>query len=145
MAYQKRKFMNFGVQPFDGVQLKLYTISAASRAASLNDKHDDLIKTGLEKLASKKFSPRGLGYAMLHKGEDADWLLVRLWLEGDIVAGVMAGDYGKGFDWVTEPFVECIWEHLVARHERDAWVRHMMSKTPKPTAYLEDVLPHGMY
>ena len=89
--------MNFGAKPYDGATLKLYTISSTTRSASLSDKHDDLIAAALEKLSSSSFSSRGLGYAMLHKGEDADWLLVRLWLEGDIVAGAMAGDLRERF------------------------------------------------
>ncbi|AZS77027.1 hypothetical protein ELS24_00430 [Achromobacter spanius] len=39
----------------------------------------------------------------------------------------------------------CVWELVVTTHERNAWVRHMLTAQPDARAYLADVLPAGRY
>ena len=46
---------------------------------------------------------------------------------------------------VTAPALACVWELAVTGHERNAWIRHMLTARPDAAAYLDDVLPAGRY
>lgn len=43
------------------------------------------------------------------------------------------------------PPLACVWELVVTAHERDAWVRHMLTARPDAPTYLADALPQGRY
>jgi len=88
---------------------------------------------------------QGLGYMVCHAGEEANWLLTRVWMEGGIVAGLLGRAEHASYAPVTTPLIECVWEEIVAHHEREAWVRHMMRGEAQPQAYVQDQLPDGMY
>lgn len=90
----------------------------------------------------------GLGFCMVHVGQEAVWLLVDWWITGGIACQRMLsaplarpGHYAP----VQAPALACVWELVVTTHERDAWVRHMLNPAPDPGAYLADVLPAGAY
>ena len=92
-------------------------------------------------------SDNGAGYAILHAGDMATWLVLHWWGHDDIAMGVVASSSGIGpFLLATaHPFIACVWEQVVIAHERDAWVRHMLTTTPLIDAYLSDFLPDGDY
>lgn len=88
----------------------------------------------------------GLGFAILHLGEHADWLLADWWVSGDSLAQRLwrADRGGAGFTGMApRPLVACVWELAVICAERSAWVRAMMGPVPDPAAYLADRLPPG--
>ncbi|WYX29301.1 hypothetical protein WJ976_28555 [Achromobacter denitrificans] len=90
----------------------------------------------------------GLGFCIVHVGEEAVWLLVDWWLSGGIVCQRMLSaplDDPRRFEPVQAPALACVWELAVTAHERDAWVRHMLRAGPSPEAWLADVLPAGSY
>ena len=46
--------------------------------------------------------------------------------------------------WSWLPWIGCVWELPPLLHERDAWVRHMLTPdAPDLDAYLADSLPEG--
>lgn len=90
----------------------------------------------------------GLGFCIVHVGEEAIWLLVDWWITGGIVCQRMLSAplaQPDTFTPVTQPALACVWELVVTAHERDAWVRHMLTAKPDPAAWLDDVLPAGRY
>ena len=90
----------------------------------------------------------GLGYCIAHVGEEAVWLLVDWWISGGIVCQRMLSAplaQPATFTPVTAPALACVWELAVIAHERDAWVRHMLTARPDADGYLHDVLPAGRY
>ncbi|WP_241132298.1 hypothetical protein [Achromobacter insuavis] len=90
----------------------------------------------------------GLGFCMVHVGEEAVWLLVDWWITGGIVCQRMLSaplDRPDTFTPVTTPALACVWELAVTGHERNAWIRHMLTARPDAAAYLDDVLPAGRY
>ena len=87
----------------------------------------------------------GLGYVVYHAGEGGNWLLVRVWLDGGIVSGLLGRIEDQRYSEVVEPLVECVWEEIPVHHERCAWVRHMMTGSADPEAYLRDRLASGYH
>lgn len=90
----------------------------------------------------------GLGFCIVHVGEEAVWLLVDWWISGGIVCQCMLSaplERPEVFTPVHAPALACVWELVITAHERDAWVRHMLTAEPNPGAYLDDILPAGCY
>lgn len=90
----------------------------------------------------------GLGFCIAHVGEEAVWLLVDWWISGGIACQRMLSAplaNPTHFTPVSTPALACVWELVITAHERNAWVRHMLTATPAAHAYLEDVLPAGQY
>ena len=144
-VYKPRLFRPHGTSEFDGIELKTYSITAEGREET------DLIPvlrhagTALGSSPIPRMPYRGLGYLVLHAGEQADWLLTRVWLDGDIVSGLLAANHGDGFESVSDPLVECVWGAVVGQYERDALVRHMMSVPASAEGYLGDFLAAGRH
>lgn len=89
-----------------------------------------------------------LGYCIVHMGQDAVWLLVDWWVSGGIVCQRMLSaplTQPDLFTATNASALACVWELVVIAHERDAWVRHVMTAQPDYQAYLQDTLPAGRY
>lgn len=90
----------------------------------------------------------GLGFCIVHVGEEAVWLLVDWWVSGGIVCQRMLSAPladPSHFIPVSTPALACVWELVITAHERNAWVRHMLTTAPDSGAYLNDLLPSGQY
>ena len=143
--YKKRLYTSYAPIEVGGIMLKPYTIAAEGRE-DLNVEHAlAYARKALPESGIPWMHHHGLGYLIYHAGEDANWILLRAWVEGDIQVGMICGDYGYGFKPLSIPACECVWEALIASHERDAWVRNMMSTQTDPDAYLNDTLTDGMH
>ncbi|WP_025135470.1 hypothetical protein [Achromobacter sp. DH1f] len=132
---------------------KIYTIHCDSDNAGpiLSDSVIASVRVAVDAvLAEQAADPRshGLGFCIAHVGEEAVWLLVDWWISGGIVCQRMLSaplaDPGR-FMPVMAPALACVWELVVTAHERDAWVRHMLTARPDAQAYLDDILAAGRY
>ena len=88
----------------------------------------------------------GLGYVMLHHGEEANWLLFDWWISGGIACQILCrSTHGEPtqFERVFRPFMACVWEAVAIAHERDAWVSTMMRDRPSPEDYLARRIASG--
>lgn len=105
------------------------------------------VRAVLDEQASDARS-HGLGFCIAHVGEEAVWLLVDWWSSGGILCQRMLSaplaDPSR-FTPVTTPALACVWELVVTAHERDAWVRHMLTAEPDAQGYLKEVLSGGQY
>ena len=144
-VYRKRMFRSHGNSDVDGIKLKIYTITANGRDETDLIQVLDRAGVALGNSLIPQMPHQRLGYLIHHAGEDADWLLTRVWLRGDIVSGLLAANHGNGFEDVSDPLVECVWESVVGQHERNAWVRHMMSVPSNAEGYLSDYLAAGWH
>ena len=76
----------------------------------------------------------GAGFAVLHRGEDAWWLLLHWWLPGGIVShGLWRADIGQSpprFSPVPPGLMACVWELGVIEFERRAFMETAMSGAP---------------
>ncbi|SEQ50049.1 hypothetical protein SAMN05216548_10554 [Faunimonas pinastri] len=78
----------------------------------------------------------GVGFAILHRGEEGIWLLLNWWLSGGICAGLLwrapvdepdRWERPDGFERVERPLLACVWELSPIAFERDAWVDTVMN------------------
>lgn len=87
----------------------------------------------------------GAGFAILHAGNEALWLLLCQWIEGGIVthrlwSAPLATE--AFFQLVVTDSMACVWELGVVDFERRAWMNTVMSGKPL-SEYLTLTLPHG--
>ncbi|MEM6638339.1 MAG: hypothetical protein AAF610_00415 [Pseudomonadota bacterium] len=144
-TYRARQVVAHPVSDLAGLKIKPYTIAAAGREEIdihrvLEHADAELRSSGLSSLAH-----HGLGYVIYHAGADANWLLLRVWVDGCIVAGRVVHVVDDQRVEIESPLIECVYEQVPASHERTAWVRHMMGDTPDAAGYLADRLTDGDY
>lgn len=76
----------------------------------------------------------------IHAGEQL-WLLVDLWVDDILRHFLFRGRGDNPVQFVAGPpdgTSMCVWELEIVKHERDAWVEHVLTKPAKPSfpAYL---------
>jgi hypothetical protein len=87
----------------------------------------------------------GAGFAILHRGEEANWLLLLWWTDdGTATRKLWRGELEDGVTFVpVDPvYMACVWELGIIDFETRAWVRTAMSGKPL-SAYLADTFPRG--
>ena len=152
--YVARRMGSLGSWNTPGFRIKVYGIRVDCR---LDDAllPDDLIAAARDQAALALTEARqqgghyGFAYVVLHAGEEANWLLVDWWQEGGIVCQRLFSAPRHATVIAFEPappdLLACVWELVVIQHERDAWVRAMLTTSPDPARYLDDRLPAGLY
>ena len=151
-AYRPRRIESLGVWAIEGFQLKAYGITSHRQVgptmltADVMDAARCRARVCLSGL--DRGPPSCQGFAIVHAGEEAIWLLLDWWKPGGVLCQVLsrAELAAPGvFRPVTEPIMACVWELVVVNHERDAWVRHMLTRRPSVRGYIEDRLPDGVH
>ena len=140
--YRARRTWLLDVCEIAGWQLKVYGITVDGR-----DIPQNIITAALDTakemdLWPDRNGPR-FGFLTIHAGEQAIWLLIDLWVD-DIMYHFLFNspvsaptEFGPG---PKDGTTACVWELEVTKHERDAWVRHVLAQPTKPDfeGYLKD-------
>ena len=149
--YYARQFEFVKVMSVHSTSFKTYTIRPATAAdiqIGLVEAAKSHVKSTLLRLQASEEGDHGLGYIIVDQGETRNWLLLHRWAYNDIVLASIASAPLGATDFQLEDhrqFHACVWEHVVIHHERNAWVKHMMSGSPEPKSYLGDHLKNGDY
>jgi len=142
--YRPRYVSVLGLGGPGGAALKLYGIDVEGRALDPN-----LLKE-MHALLSDHSSGNGRsGFVILHRGEDAVWLLLHWWMDGGILTErlwrrPLAGEGAGGFEPVDRPLMACVWELVPIAFERDAYVATVMNGGSE-SDYLARTLAEGWY
>ena len=108
----------------DGLAIKPYTIArdgADAPSLALIGTARRIAETEIPKAAAYDTGHHGLGFAILHEGEEAIWLLLHWWAHGDICCrALFRADSGTlEFEDVSKrSLMACVWELRVIDHER---------------------------
>lgn len=97
--------------------------------------------------AAEEGGAEGLGYVIVHAGEDATWLLTCWWAHGDILCRRLARAPLGETRFAPQdhrPLMACVWETHVIAHENGAWIRNMMTEDPDLEGWEDDLLPDGL-
>ena len=142
-SYEPRSVRRLGTWAHDGWSLKVYgvayrgdvppshVVAAAKRTAA-------------ETLPTPAETPDryGVGFLVVHEGQDARWLLVDWWgfesvLHHRLFVSPLEGD--PEFEPAPDSLTACVWELPILAFERDAWVETVLSDAERPnlSAYLE--------
>ncbi|TDH39373.1 hypothetical protein E2A64_01560 [Pseudohoeflea suaedae] len=84
----------------------------------------------------------GAGFAILHVGEEAVWLLLHFWLPGGIVSRhLWYTEIGTHeFKPAPDHLMACLWELAVIDFERRAWMETALAGRPI-SEYFSRTLP----
>lgn len=83
------------------------------------------------------------GFAVLHEGALANWLLFQWWTHQDVWCQLLSysnGDDPLNFIHTTRPIRACVYETAIIWYEQKSWIRHVLSGAPNRRAYLEDTM-----
>ncbi|KAB0682902.1 hypothetical protein [Aureimonas leprariae] len=140
-AYRPRAVRSAGRWEADHAALKLFTITATPEPMSA-----EAIALARETVVADG-SANGLGFVILHRGEEALWLLLHWWLPGGILGQLLWSSPLAGpirFEARDRPLMACVWELVPISFERDLYVRTIMHGRSAED-YLAASLPDGSY
>jgi hypothetical protein len=82
----------------------------------------------------------GVGFVILHQGRTGPYLILAWWdNENELPVRVFLED-AVGWRPAAAGESFCVWDLRVLWHEREAYVRTMLSGTPDEAAYLADIV-----
>jgi GNAT superfamily N-acetyltransferase len=144
ISYRPRHTRLSEVRSVNDWQLKIYQITLDGEPIS-----GEIVEAAMECVAMRSIWPTDLthqyGFVILHQGKEAVWTLNKIWVN-DILRQFFffaALDDPTAFDYSLMPgFNACVWDLEVTKHERDAWVRHVMTNPAEMQfdEYLNDSL-----
>jgi hypothetical protein len=153
MAFQERHLVVLPPIEIGGRQVKRYHVSVFESPI------EGEIQAAAEALAPALYPPVDdtppASFLILHRGQDAAYLLVYSWVwdnvlhcrtasAGSSFLGSCDGDL-LDFHEIAQPWIGCVWELPALRHEPGAWVRHMLRPdVPDLAGYLADSLQPGL-
>ena len=138
-AYVPRAVAPLELWAFGAIRVKPYLLRAAGRAADPARLVQARATVG--RVLAEEAPGDALGFAILHLGEDADWLLADWWVNGDSLAQRLFAGSAEGGPFLPlapRPLVACVWELAVIGHERAAFVAAMMNGGGGAEGYLSD-------
>jgi hypothetical protein len=146
-AYAPRPVRPMGVRAFGDWTLKVYGI-----AYGRDEPSPELVQAALRAADSALPAPArsddryGLGFLGIHDGRDSNFVFVSWWEnENELQHRVFYSAPERPCELrpatPQEP-IACVWDLSVIAHEREAWIRHVLSRPDRadPAAYLADAL-----
>ena len=144
IPYRPRHTQLTEVRSVNDWQLKIYQITLDGEPIS-----SEIVEAAMECVVTRSIWPTDLthhyGFVILHQGHEAVWALIKIWVN-DILRQFFFFaplDDPTAFDFSLMPgFNACVWDLEVTKHERDAWVRHVMTNPAEAQfdEYLNDSL-----
>jgi hypothetical protein len=83
------------------------------------------------------------GFAVLHEGSLANWLLFQWWTHQDVWCQLLSysnSDDPLNFMHTTRPVRACVYETAIIWYEQESWIRHVLNGAPDRRSYLEDAM-----
>ena len=139
-TYAPRRLRVLPAWQIGALAVKVYHIGVSDPSKALvQSARDEAAR--MDQAAMTEGDAHGLGFVVIHEGEAGTWLLMDWWAHGDILCQRLSFGQNAQFEPVDDrPLAACVWELAVISHERDAWIRHMMSGSADPEGYLSDRL-----
>ncbi|MFF5764908.1 hypothetical protein ACFY8F_20535 [Streptomyces tanashiensis] len=153
MAFAEKNLLALPPVEIGGRHLKRYHVTAGS--AGIEPEVEEAAYALLPELLPEPDGTPAAGFVVLHRGGDSGaYLNVYSWVWDNVLhfGGGAAGQPALDcpdtdpthFVRVDRSWIGCVWELDPLGHERNAWVRHMLSpETPDLAGYLGDALPSG--
>jgi hypothetical protein len=138
MSFALRRTDFHGVIALGGWRLKLYAISADGGTAS-----DALLTAARATADSALPDQEGCGFLIVHRGEDAIWLLVHWWQEDILCQRLFRAseETASAFAAAEPHLFACVWELHVIDHERRSWAANGLGiSSDGVRRYLDDAI-----
>ena len=152
-TYRQRRFATRSAWRFGPTAVKVHLISAALDREPLANLQDVQLaaECRVEQLLScmrEQDDHFDVGYAIVHEGEEAHWLLFNWWIRGGICCSLVsraAKEPASPFEPADRPYMACVWEGIAIEYERRAWVETALSTGADIGAYIDRRMPPGLY
>ncbi|MBS9717265.1 hypothetical protein ACFFUT_05535 [Pseudohalocynthiibacter aestuariivivens] len=98
---------------------------------------------GLLHLTREEGSFYKTGFAVLHQGALANWLLFQWWTHEDVWCQFLSySDTSEPlvFNFSTRPVRACVYETAIIWHEQKSWIEHVLNGNADRRAYLTDFM-----
>ncbi len=152
--YRQRLFSPVGLWRRDQWRIKAYGITH-----DLARPETDVLDTGVAEAAQRHVLARlaeaetegshySCGFAIIHQGLQANWLVFNWWAYGVICCEALARapvDDPTKFEIYDGKAMACIWEMVVIEHEKRAWIDLVLKRGGDLDSYLSTWLRPGRY
>ncbi len=147
-AYEPRALASLGLWCSDEWAVKAYGIQLKSVPAGAPLIEPEIVDAarrhvvGLLPQTEVEGAFYKTGFAILHQGAMANWLLFQWWTHTDVWCQFLSySDVNdpEAFGVTQRPIRACVYETAVIWHEQLAWIRHVLNGSPDRQAYLSDV------
>jgi hypothetical protein len=146
--YKPRAVRKLGLIEHDGWAIKTYSISVKNKVVK-----DELLgfakgqlSEWLKKSNNYNLPTYKIATMIIHEGREGIFTLLNWWVGDNMIQNhVYFSTYEEPekFESFSENgMMACIWELAVIWHDRNAWIKHVLSKIENPdyAAYLNDYL-----
>lgn len=142
--YRPRPSRMSQVRDCNGWQMKIYEISRTGKKMSPGV-IEGAMSCVLENVVWPTETDDKYGFVVLNEGEQAMWALAHVWVNDILRQFVFFAPLDDINRFQVSPlpgFNACVWDLEVTKHERNAWVEHVMSspQNPRFADYLKDSL-----
>jgi hypothetical protein len=149
--YKNRPIRFVEIYHVTGWKVKIYSISVHHEFVTETNLMDakNKLKEWLA-IASKHDLPTyKIATLILHEGKEGVFAIINWWIDENMLQNFV---YLKKYNeqefqlFSQDGICTCVWEMAVWWHERNAWVKHILSKHDRPDfqAYLNDQLNIGI-
>lgn len=156
--YLPRRTEFKGVWHDKGWNFKIYTITHSGNREA-DGQTLDIAKNKCRKLRHGgilgKYSPstviHGLGYIILHKSKDTNYIVISWWVgENRLCKFVFFSTPDKPYQYknlTSSGMTSCVWDAVVHHFENNLWINEVMKKSPQPDikSYLEQYYTGELY
>ena len=132
IPYRPRHTRLTEVRSVNDWKLKIYQITLDGEPIS-----SEIVEAAMKCVEERSIWPTTLehqyGFVILHQGHEAVWVLNHVWVNDILRQFVFfaSNDDPTRFDVCLMPGGNaCVWDLEVTKHERDAWVKHVMTNPP---------------
>lgn len=142
-TYKPRSSTPLGLWGTDGWAIKAYGIQINKSDASDLTKQAEEHVQRLQVLTQEEGSFYKTGFAVLHAGSLANWLLFQWWTHDDVWCQLLSYSNSNdplNFKFSTRPIVACVYETAIIWHEQKSWINHVLNGSADRRAYLEDMM-----
>lgn len=151
-SYETRMIHCLGLSTIEGWKLKVYEIYQHKDARPPGSPEHFVVteakrfvRTVLKQPAETQ-SRYGIGFLIVHRGMDRNWMLLDWWYEREILKQVLMSSPLDRPSAISleqgDDLMACTWELAVIGFERDAWVEKVLRNPDGPDleAYFEQRL-----
>jgi len=145
--YKKRRIQFNGIHTANGWHIKSYSIVYDTKSFSIELENESfkLLKTDLPKITESVY---GLGFMITHHGKDSNFVLLDWWCNENELQHQVYYSTKKSPEKLKKQDrsfpIACVWDLIIINHERNAWVKDIMTKQSDKSNYLKNYI-HGKF
>lgn len=145
--YKARDIHFTGVRTMSNWQLKTYRIMYDNKSFSedLEKESMQLLQTELPGNTDDNY---GVGFMITHHGKGLNFVLLDWWCNENELQQQVYYSSKEAPEKLSKRNgnspIACVWDLIVFNHERNAWVKYMMTEKPNKTKYLKSYI-HGIF